>query len=345
MEQGKIPKFGAGAALGLVARELPEEAVAACGGTGTDRLVLLAKPHGAAAGHYVYMPVAVVPLQDLPEALRRQVAVGAGEQGAGAAAAGTNADAPALLPGQLQLHPVVPGGRLRQLAGAGSGTNEDAPIAGDEYSGRLILKAEEGGKAVYLNATTLLSRSDMMHGAADTDLGAFYDTGLTAPENGVPIVALLLQFSDPGAFDYSKSPPEDAAPFTETTLLGDGRAAELGAHYYDVLLPPPENLMPAVAGKASPGSRSPTYAVQVSFDAAASSKAGDPIAVVRVKHAAGVEAARGHGGLSALVGIVAAYSAATALAAGASGLVTAFGLLAVLVGGLSLAMAGVVAGV
>ncbi|WVZ94735.1 hypothetical protein U9M48_040599 [Paspalum notatum var. saurae] len=362
MAQGKIPpRFGAGEPSGLVARALP---AAAYGRTGTDRLVLLAKPLQAGAG-YVYKPLAVVPLQDLPEHLRCQVqvAAGAGWQGAGEAAVGTNADAPALLRGQLQPpHPVVPEG-LRQLAGGPDGKGPTIEFAGGahEYSQRRVLRlmADEGGKLVYLDASTLQSLSDTMKVAADTDLGKFYDDGLTAPENaadgdmpalenGVPIVALLVQLSDPGAFDYSTSPPEDAAPFTET-LLGDGRAAELGAHYYDVVLPPPENLMPAVAGKASRRSLSHSYPVevsprapagQVSVDAGA--KTGDPIAVVGVKGAAtGAEAGRGHGGLSALVGVAAASSAATALAAGAAGPVMAFGLFAVLIGGLSLAMASI----
>ncbi|WVZ94748.1 hypothetical protein U9M48_040610 [Paspalum notatum var. saurae] len=336
MAQRMTPKFGAGAASGLVARELPEAAAAAYGGTGTgtDRLVLLTKPHRAGAGHYVYMHVAVVPLQDLPEHLRRQVTAGAREQGAGAAAAGTNADAPAPLHRQLQLHPVVLNGEPTiELAGEGASGGVH------EYSQRraLRLMAEEGGKAVWLDASGLQELIDVTGGASATETGAFYDTGLAAPENaddgdmdmparenGVPIVALLLQLSDPGAFSYPKSPSDDAAPFSTETLLGDGRAAELGSHwhYYDVPM-------------------------QVSIDAAAGAKAGDLIAGVGVKGAAGAEAAeRGHGGgLSALVGVVAASSAATALAAGAAGQVAAFGLFVILVGGLSLAMAGVVAGV
>jgi hypothetical protein len=49
-----------------------------------------------------------------------------------------------------------------------------------------------------------------------------------------------------------------------------------------------------------------------------------------------------HGGsLSAVLGVVVASSAATALAAGTLGPATAFGLFAALVGGLSLAMASV----
>ena len=69
-------------------------------------------------------------------------------------------------------------------------------------------------------------------------------------------------------------------------------------------------------------------------------KAGDPIAG-GVK-AAGAGAGNEHGGnLSAVLGIVVASSAATALAAGTLGPAAAFGLFAALVGGLSLATASV----
>ncbi|WVZ94753.1 hypothetical protein U9M48_040615, partial [Paspalum notatum var. saurae] len=206
------------------------------------------------------------------------------------------------------------------------------------------LKVEEGGKemVVYKDASAPQSLSDMVPRAGDTDLGAFYDTD-------------KKHDTEPGALvDYSDglvAPREDTVPSVETLLYKAPRAAEPSARYYhvDVLQPPRpenENLMPAIGGKkSSGGSCSPTYAVQVSVDAAGGAKAGDPIAVGGVNGAAGAEAGRGHGGLSALVGVVAASSAATALAAGAAGPVTAFGLFALLLGGLSLAMAGVVAGV
>jgi hypothetical protein len=60
--------------------------------------------------------------------------------------------------------------------------------------------------------------------------------------------------------------------------------------------------------------------------------------------AASADAGHEHGGsLSAVLGIVVASSAATALAAGTVGPATAFGLFAALVAGLSLAMASVAA--
>ncbi|CAD6266014.1 unnamed protein product [Miscanthus lutarioriparius] len=223
------------------------------------------------------------------------------------------------------------------------------------YKLYLPLMEEDGTVVVHLDASRLqvlgdkegslfqkekgFSHAWMGHSgdevrAAHGYMGAFYDNSLLTRENAAPVVALLLgndHIAGPRALDSCSdglaSPREDAVPFV----------TEQSVYYYDVLLPP-ENVVPAAEALRAP--RSPTYAVQVSVDAAAGGKAGDPPAV-GVK-AAGADDGHEHGGsLSAVLGIVVASSAATALAASTVGPAAAFGMFAALVGGLSLAMASV----
>ncbi|XP_066352803.1 uncharacterized protein [Miscanthus floridulus] len=360
------------------ARPRPEAMPSAYGGIEAGRLVVRAKPLPSGAGYY--QPFAVVRFEDLPEELRRQIA-GASGHGAGAAARPPSAaPVAAPLRGEGEgdarryhaAHPVdvVPEeGLRRQLPGlVSSGTNDEPTVkfAGDgnsdavkDYSEseRLILRLmeEDGTVVVHLDASRLqvlgdkegslfqkekgFSQAWMGHSgdevrAAHGYMGAFYDNSLLTRENAAPVVALLLgndHIAGPRALDSCSdglaSPREDAVPFV----------TEQGVYYYDVLLPP-ESVVPAAEAFRAP--RSPTYAVQVSVDAAAGGKAGDPTAI-GVK-AAGADDGHEHGGsLSAVLGIVVASSAATALAASTVGPATAFGLFAALVGGLSLAMASV----
>uniref|UniRef100_A0A0A8Y5D3 Uncharacterized protein n=1 Tax=Arundo donax TaxID=35708 RepID=A0A0A8Y5D3_ARUDO len=98
-------------------------------------------------------------------------------------------------------------------------------------------------------------------------------------------------------------------------------------------MPAPENVMAA---------RSSPHAVQVCVDATVGAKAGNPIAVgIKAASAGDTHEHGSDDNLSALVGIAAAASAVTAFAAGAASPAVAFGLLVVLLGGLSLAMASV----
>ncbi|CAD6246919.1 unnamed protein product [Miscanthus lutarioriparius] len=355
MAQGKMPEAGTGA---------PREAMpSAYGGIEADRLVVLAKPLPTGAGHCA--PFAVVRFQDLPEELHRQIADAHGAAAPVAAplrGEGVDARYHAALPVDV----VVPDeGLRRQLPGLFSGPDDSPAVkfAGDgnsdavnEYSERRILRLmEEDGKVVvYLDASALQVLGDMEgslfqkeKGFSHAWMGHSGDNGLPAREDAAPVVVALLLDNNhiagtpalelDSCSDGVASPREDAVPFVQT-LVGNDRATEQDV--YGVLLPPDNVVVPAV--EALRASRPPAYAVQVSVDgdAAVGGKAGDPIAGGVKAAGAGAGNERG-GNLSAVLGIVVASSAATALAAGTLGPAAAFGLFAALVGGLSLAMASV----
>ncbi|XP_066325869.1 uncharacterized protein [Miscanthus floridulus] len=376
MAQGKMPEAGTGAGAGAPREAMPS----AYGGIEADRLVVLAKPLPTGAGYcapFAVVRFQDLPEElrrQIADAHGAAAPVAAPLRGEGVDARyhaalpvdvvvpdeGLRRQLPGLFSGPDD-SPAV------KFAGDG---NSDAV---NEYSERRILRLmEEDGKVVlYLDASALQVLGDMegslfqkekgfSHAwmghsgdevcpqrAAHSYMGAFYDNGLPAREYAAPVVVALLLDNNhiagtpalelDSCSDGVASPREDAVPFVQM-LVGNDRATEQDV--YDVLLPPDNVVVPAV--EALRASRPPTYAVQVSVDgdAAVGGKAGDPIAG-GVK-AAGAGAGNEHGGnLSAVLGIVVASSAATALAAGTLGPAAAFGLFAALVGGLSLAMASV----